>query len=95
MYFVASSGEMTTACPLLEAPVNFCGMQHGAGGGSNHDAFGAGQADAGFVGVAVFNGDDVVNQRVIQDLGLMLLRQVGDFLDAGELVLPVMPVQRR
>ncbi len=60
----------------------FGSVEQGARGGSDHDAFGTGQVDAGLKGVAITHGNDVINQRVVENFWLEFIRQIGNFLDA-------------
>ena len=67
-------------------PDKLRGVQQCAGRGSHHDALGPGQPDTGLEGITVFDRDDVVDQRIVQNFWLVFFGQVRDFLDARELV---------
>ncbi len=63
-------------------------VQHGAGRRSHHDAIGPRKCDAGGKCLLVRHRDDVVEQLPFEDRREMLIGQIADPLQPGELVLP-------
>ena len=65
-----------------------CCVQSGAGRRPDHDSFPAREFDARAISLLVGDRNEIVEQVRIEDLGIVLIGQPRDALQAGQAVLP-------